>query len=76
VSAALVSKLLSLGVAGFPTVKVTRQAIGATTISAGRVELVVSSLVEQGVSIDGLNSCTDSVQCPQGQTCQSDLTCK
>jgi hypothetical protein len=76
VSAALISKLLSLGVAGFPTVIVTRQAIGATTISAGRVELVVSSTVEQGVSIDGLNSCNKDDQCPKGQTCQSDLSCK
>jgi len=76
ISAALISKLLSLGVAGFPTVIVTRQAIGATTISAGRVELVVSSMVEQGVSIDGLSSCNKDEQCPSGQTCQSDLSCK
>ncbi|HEY3255756.1 MAG TPA: hypothetical protein VGJ91_17480 [Polyangiaceae bacterium] len=76
ISAALVSKLLALGVAGYPTVIVTRQAIGATKISAGRVELVVSSAVEQGVSIDGLTSCTKDADCASGQTCQSDQSCK
>jgi hypothetical protein len=76
ISGALVSKLLNLGVAGYPTVIVTRQAIGATTISVGRVELAVSSVLEQAVTIDGLTSCTKADDCPSGQTCQSDLTCK
>jgi hypothetical protein len=76
ISATLIGKLLDLGVAGYPTVIVTRQAVGATTISAGRVELVVSSVVEQAVTVDGLTSCTDDDDCPMGQTCQTDLTCK
>ena len=76
VAATLISKLLDLGVAGYPTVIVTRRAIGATAISAGRVELVVSSSVEQPVTIDGLHSCTEDEECPSAQTCQSDLTCK
>ncbi len=76
ISAALISKLLDLGVAGYPSVIVTRQAVGATTISAGRVELVVSSVVERAVTVDGVNSCTDDDDCPTGQTCQTDLTCK
>jgi len=76
IAAPLIGKLLNLGVAGYPTVIVTRQAVGATTISAGRVELVVSSVVEQAVTIDGLKSCTKDVDCDPGQTCQTDLTCK
>jgi len=76
IGASLISKLLSLGVAGFPTVIVTRHTIGSTVISQGRVELEISSTVEQGVTIDGLNSCTDTANCPSGQTCQTDLTCK
>ena len=76
IPAALVTKLLSLGVAGFPTVVVTRQWIGSTTIAPGRVDLVISSSLERTVTIDGLVSCTDTVDCPDGQTCQSDLTCK
>ena len=76
ISAALITQLLNLGVAGYPSVIVTRQAVGATTISAGRVELVVSSVVEQAVTVDGLTSCTDDDDCPSGESCQTDLTCK
>lgn len=76
IGAGLVTKLLNLGVAGFPTVIVTRHTIGSTVIPAGRVELELSSSVEQGVTIDGLTSCTDKADCPSGQDCQTDLTCK
>lgn len=74
--AALVTKLLELGVAGFPTIIVARRASGSTTITQGRVDLVISSQIEQPVEIPGLTSCTDDPDCPMGQTCQSDLTCK
>ena len=76
IGAALITKLLNLGVAGFPTVIVTRHAIGSTVIAPGRVELEISSTVEQSVTIDGLTSCTDDEDCPDGQLCQDDLTCK
>jgi hypothetical protein len=76
ISAALISKLLELGVAGFPSVIVTRHVIASTVIPAGRVELEISSTVEQPVSIDGLKSCTDKSDCPDGQDCQEDLSCK
>jgi hypothetical protein len=76
IAAPLITKLLNLGVAGFPTVIVTRHVIGSTVIPPGRVELEISSTVEQAVTIDGLNSCTDKADCPDGQDCQNDLTCK
>ncbi|WP_437546341.1 hypothetical protein WME97_42025 [Sorangium sp. So ce367] len=76
VPASLVKQLLDLGVAGFPTIIVTRKSVGSTTIPPGRVDLVVSSQIEQAVMIAGLTSCNDDSQCPEGQTCQSDLTCK
>lgn len=76
ISAALITKLLNLGIAGYPTVIVTRHTIGSTVIASGRVELEISSTVEQAVSIDGLNSCKDKTDCPDGQDCQNDLTCK
>jgi len=76
ISGTLIGKLLALGVAGYPTVIVTRQAIGATTISTGRVELVVSSVVETGVTVDGLTSCTRDDDCQNGETCQTDSSCK
>jgi hypothetical protein len=73
---ALVTKLLELGVAGYPTIIVARRATGSTTIAQGRVDLVISSQIEQAVEIPGLTSCTADTDCPMGQTCQSDLTCK
>ncbi|WP_234023943.1 hypothetical protein [Sorangium cellulosum] len=74
--AALVTRLLDLGAAGFPSIAVTRRAVGSATIAAGRVDLVISSLVERPVEIPGLTSCNDTSQCPEGQTCQTDLTCQ
>ncbi|WP_438028613.1 hypothetical protein [Sorangium sp. So ce233] len=74
--ASLVTQLLDLGVAGFPTIIVTRRAVGSTTIPQGRVDLVISSQIERSVVIAGLTSCNDSSQCPEGQTCQPDLTCQ
>lgn len=76
VPASLVKQLLDLGVAGFPTIIVTRKSVGSTTIPPGRIDLTVSSQIEQAVVIAGLTSCNDDSQCPEGQTCQSDLTCK
>lgn len=73
--AALVGELLDLGVAGFPTVILTREATASTTIAAGRVDLVVSSAVERAITVEGVTSCTDDTQCADGQTCQADLTC-
>lgn len=74
--AALITKLLDLGVAGYPTIIVARRASGSTTITQGRIDLVLSSQIEQAVEIPGLTSCTADTDCPMGQTCQSDLTCK
>lgn len=75
IGAALVAELLDLGVSGFPTIVVNRTSIGSAATSVGRVDLEVSSSVERTVLIDGLTSCTDSSECPDGQTCQPDLRC-
>ena len=76
IAAPLVTELINLGVAGFPTIIVTRKSVGSTTIAQGRVDLIVSSDVEHEVQVSGVTSCTDDMDCPSGQTCQSDLTCK
>lgn len=75
VPAALVTKLLALGVAGFPTVVVTRRTTGKAQTSRGVVELDVESPVERSVTIPGLVSCNGDEQCPSGQTCQPNLSC-
>lgn len=76
ISASLVGKLLDLGVAGLPTIIVTRRATGSVTIEPGRVDLVVASVVERAVVVPGVISCTDTSQCPDDTTCQDDLTCR
>jgi hypothetical protein len=76
VSAALTTRLISLGVSGFPSIVVQRQKVGSTVISAGRVDYVVGSELEQFVSIPGLTSCTDDSECVAPQTCQVDLRCQ
>jgi hypothetical protein len=76
VTAALITELVGLGAAGYPTVIVTRHTVSSAVISAGRVDLEIASVVEQAVSVDGLTSCTDDADCASGQTCQADLSCK
>ena len=75
--ATMVDRLLELGVAGFPTIILTRVSAGGA-VSGGpeNVEFLVQQYVERAVEIEGLVSCNDTQLCPEGQTCQSDLTCK
>jgi hypothetical protein len=75
--ATMVDRLVELGVAGFPTIVLARVATGnAVGGEPENVQLIVTHNVEREVEIDGLVSCSESQQCPTGQTCQSDLTCK
>lgn len=75
-SAGLVTALYDLGVAGYPTVIVTRRSSARVSTALGRVELVVLADVERAVTVPGLSSCTDDSECTGGKTCQPDLTCR
>lgn len=76
-AASQLTELVNLGTAGYPTIVVSRNAIpGSQVIAPGRVELAVTSTVEQAVTVPGVTSCTSSTDCTGGTTCQSDLTCK
>jgi hypothetical protein len=75
IPASQISKLLALGVAGFPTIVVTRVASGSTATSRGQIGLRVVSGMELEVEIPGLRSCTSNDDCPSGQRCQADLSC-
>jgi hypothetical protein len=77
-SASLLGKLIELGVAGFPTIVITRSAVGSKTISAGRVDLVVSSAVTKAVKISGYTSCNKNEDCPSEKpSCNQDkLLCE
>jgi hypothetical protein len=75
--AAMVDKLVELGVAGFPTVVLTRIASGGVTSGEPKqVVLNVQESVEREVQIDGLISCMDDTDCPAPMTCQIDMSCK
>jgi hypothetical protein len=75
--AAMVDKLVELGVAGFPTVVLTRTASGGVTSGEPKqVALNVQESVEREVQIDGLVSCMDNSDCPAPMTCQIDMSCK
>jgi hypothetical protein len=75
IPASLISRLLALGVAGFPTIVVTRESRGTATLALGDVELVVYSRIERSVEVPGVLSCTDDAECESPATCQPDLTC-
>jgi hypothetical protein len=76
IPAPMVTELLALGVAGFPTVALTRSSVGSTTIAEGRIDLEVYSYVERAIEIEGLVSCTEDSQCGAAGTCGDDKRCK
>ena len=73
IPASLVSALISLGLAGFPTIDVTRTSVGTDPNGRG-VRLVVSSHVLRDADT-GVASCREDTDCPEGQTCQATLVC-
>jgi hypothetical protein len=75
IPAPLITALVNLGRAGYPTVKVVRTATAAAPTQPG-VKLTVLSRVETEVDT-GVVSCGagNSPPCPAGRTCQVDFTC-
>jgi hypothetical protein len=76
VPASLVTKLLALGLAGFPVVRVNRSAAGAASVSGGHVELNVIEEVERALSIPGVLSCFEDADCPAPKKCAPNLSCQ
>lgn len=85
ISGSMITALIGLGVAGFPTVELTRISRGGASIPQGCVELRVSSFVSQLVTVTGVTSCTDTtceagnsdcIPCPDGMMCRADLVCE
>jgi hypothetical protein len=76
VPATLMDRLVDLGVAGFPTVSLTRSSVATGSGNASHVELDISSPQERPVVIPGLTSCSEDKDCPSGKTCQTDRSCK
>jgi hypothetical protein len=76
ISAAMITELMGLGVAGFPSVVAMRQSIDTAQIAPGLVKLEVSARTEHFVTVKGVSSCTADEDCADGAKCQMDLTCK
>ncbi len=76
IPADIVGQLVDLGLSGFPRVSLTRQTVDSTELSTGCVDFTVTSGVTLDVSIDGLVSCSDTSDCPDGQTCNEALICE
>ena len=76
---ALVQGLIELGVAGFPTVTLTRESRNEPSAQAPGLTLRVFSEVDRNLEIPGVVSCEQTGQqdiCPDGQTCQANKVCR
>ncbi len=69
----LVTKLVELGLAGYPTISVNRIAI-ATAADHPNVELLLSSGTIRAVDT-GVSSCQEDIECADGQTCLPQRIC-
>jgi hypothetical protein len=76
IASALVDRLVELGVAGFPTIGLTRISRAAPEDEPRSVTLSLLETVERPVEVPGVMSCTDSSQCPGDQQCNSSLLCQ
>jgi hypothetical protein len=76
IASAMVDRLVELGVAGFPTISVTRVARDLTDAEPRAVTLRVLESIERPVEVPGVISCTENSQCPSGQRCAISLLCQ
>jgi hypothetical protein len=77
ISEAMMTQLIGLGVAGYPSVVVMRQSIDTVKIAPGRVSLEVSARTEKYLTVKGYTSCSVDEDCPTGQKCRTtDSTCQ
>lgn len=77
ISAELVSQLMDRGLSGWPTLEIRRQSADSTELDgAGCVELLVQAPANVDVTVEGLISCNNPEDCPDGQTCNMVLNCE
>lgn len=75
IDSSLIARLLGLGVAGFPTIVVTRNAASEVATTAGHIDLKVYMYQERAVEVAGLTSCTADTDCSSSQKCKPDQSC-
>jgi hypothetical protein len=76
IPANLVTALVNLGIAGFPTVTLSRQSYGSAELAHGRVDLFLNAPIELPVVIPGVTSCNTDDDCESGKTCSSIYLCQ
>lgn len=69
IPAELIDALMGLGLSGDPTLTATRRSATSLDIEPGCVEMFVLSELSVAVQVEGIVSCDQSSQCPEGQTC-------
>jgi hypothetical protein len=80
IAAALVTKLMDQGLAGYPAINLTRQTADSTTTPAGCVDFVVASNVERLIDVEGVVSCNSNKKCEAGDQgcmdCPTGMKCE
>ncbi len=76
ISKEMMAELIGLGLAGYPSVVVTRTSLATTQLDHGKVQLEVSAILERYLTTPGVQSCTSDDDCSDGKTCASDATCQ
>ena len=91
IPASLVTKLMDRGLAGFPSITLTRRTVDSTIVGPGCVDFVVASEEAREVEVEGVISCNTSEdkptctpeevkdgckQCPTGMKCGDGFRCK
>ena len=72
----LIGALLALGAAGQPTIIIDCSTVSSTVIAPAASNIVLSSEVQRPVTVPGIISCGEDDFCPDGLSCQPDLTCQ
>lgn len=75
IPAALITRLIDIGVAGFPTLSLSRRTADSKTLAPGCVDLMIASTRDRDVKVAGVVSCNDEMPCPGGGVCQPNFTC-
>jgi hypothetical protein len=79
IPASLNEALIALGVAGYPSLQVTRLSSGAVALAQGQVSFSLESPVTRELRIPGVVSCDlvgEQDVCPGGQLCQPERLCR
>lgn len=75
IPAALTSKLLAEGVAGFPTLAMKRRTAESRSTGNTCLDFAVESEAVRDLTLPGVVSCSNSDGCTLPQTCLENLTC-